>query len=327
MDQDIEVANYMSNKILVTPKSFKDYKEKPFALLKENGYEIIENTLGRTMTEQEIIDCAKDDVVGIIIGIDPLPADVLDQCKSLRAISKYGAGMDNIDLDRAKELGIKVKNAVGTNSISVAEHAIALMFSIVRTIPSISAGVKDGGWGRVIGYELTGKKLGVVGGGQIGKEVAKRAKGLSLQVEVFDPYFNDDAFLEKYDIERSHDLNKLLEESDIVTLHLPATPETKDLINRDVLKRMKPTAFLINTSRGELVDENALYEALVNHEIAGAAQDVFSSEPPTKGEKLLDLSNFILTPHISAFTHEAVEKMAMVSTQNLIEMLLQEKDN
>jgi D-3-phosphoglycerate dehydrogenase len=316
----------MSKKILITPKSFGTYKSKAYPLLQEKGYEVVENTLGRTMTEQEILEIVKQDVVGIIVGVDPITANILEQSEELAAVSKYGVGMDNIDLAKAKELGISVKNAVGTNNISVAEQAIALMFSITRNIPSISKGVKDGGWGRVIGCELTGKKLGIIGGGQIGKEVAKRARGLEMNVSIYDPYFNDEAFLCKYEMERCLDLDQLFAESDIISLHIPATPDTKGIINKETLKLMKPTSYIINTSRGELINEEDLYEALSNKTIAGAAQDVFSSEPPVKGEKLLELDNFILTPHIGAFTREAVERMVMVSTMNLLDML-EEKNN
>ncbi len=311
----------MKKKVLITPKSFRNFKHKAYPLLEEKGYEIVENNFGRTMTESEIVELAEEGVEGIIIGIDPLPANVLDQLKDLKAISKYGVGMDNIDLGRAAELRIKVKNAVGTNSVSVAELSIALMFTMSRKIPVHSAGVKSGGWDRSIGIELTGKKLGLAGGGQIGREVAKRARGLEMEVTIYDPYFNDDSFLEKYQVKMADSLEELLAQSDIVSLHLPVTSETKQMINSTTLGLMKSNAILINTSRGELVDEEALYVALTSGKIAGAAQDVFSSEPPAKDEKLLKLDNFILTPHLGAFTGEAVEKMVLVSTYNLLEML------
>ena len=316
----------MAEKVLITPKSFKNYKEKAHKLLQDHGYEIIENNLGRTMTEEEIIEAAHDNVVGIIIGVDPLPARVLNQCKSLRAISKYGVGMDNIDLKSAEELGIRVKNAVGTNSISVAEHAIALMFASSRHLPAVAAGVKSYSWDRTIGFELTNKNLGIIGGGQIGKEIAKRAVGLGMKATIYDPYFKDQDFLEKYGVGRQEELNAVLQDSDIITLHLPVTETTKGLINAEALKLMKPTAILINTSRGELVDEAALYDALSNNIIAAAAQDVYSSEPPQQGDALVQLPNFILTPHIGAFTHEAVERMAIVSTENLIHLLAKGDD-
>lgn len=311
----------MEEKILITPKSFKNYRHKAYPLLEGKGYGIIENSFGRTMTGEEITELAREGVVGIIIGVDPLPGTVLEQLRDLKAISKYGVGMDNIDLDRAVKLGIKVKNAVGTNSVSVAELAIALMFAMARKIPRHTAEVKHGGWNRSIGFELTGKKLGLVGCGQIGREVAKRARGLEMEVSVCDPYFRDEGFLAEYHINRIDSIDELLSGSDIVSLHLPALPETKKMINSRTLGLMKSNAILINTSRGELVDEDALYEALVSGMIAGAAQDVFSSEPPGKDEKLLKLDNFLLTPHLGAFTGEAVEKMALVSTKNLLEML------
>lgn len=276
------------------------------------------------MTEAEIVECARENVVGIIVGVDPLSASVIERCKHLIAISKYGVGMDNIDLEKAKNLGIQVKNAVGTNNISVAELAIALMFSISRSIPKITACVKNGSWDRVIGCELTGKKLGLIGGGQIGKEVAKRARGLDMKVSIYDPYLNDPMFLDEYSIKQSFEADEIFSQSDFISLHVPVTAETKHIINTDTLKQMKPSAYLINTSRGELVNENDLYEALSRGLITGAAQDVFSNEPPVKEERLLGLNNFILTSHIGAFTKEAVEKMAMVSTKNLLEMLEKE---
>ena len=309
----------MEKKILITPKSFKNYKHKAYPLLEGMGYKIIENSFGRTLTENEITELAGDGVVGIIIGVDPLPGRVLEQLRDLKAVSKYGVGMDNMDLDRAAELGIKVKNAAGTNSVSVAELAIALIFTMARKIPHHAAEVKNGGWNRSIGFELTGKKLGLVGCGQIGREVAKRARGLEMEVTVYDPYFRDDGFLAEYRVNMADSLDDLLAGSDIVSFTCPR-PGNKKMINGRTLGLMKPNAILINTSRGELVDEDALYEALTTGRIAGAAQDVFSSEPPEEGEKLLKLGNFVLTPHLGAYTGKPSKKWRWFQ-QNLLEML------
>lgn len=308
-------------KILITPKSFKNYKEMTYPLLEAQGYEIVENSTGRTLTEDEIIELAKEDIRGIIIGVDPLPGRVLRSCRDLKAVSKYGVGLDNIDLKAAEALGIKVKNAVGSNNVSVAELAIALMFEAARRVSVLGANVRKGSWDRVKGMELTGKTIGIIGGGQIGREVAKRAKGLYMKVLIYDPYFNDAEFLRAYGIDRTESLQDTLAQSDIISLHLPLTPETKNMINSKTLQLMKSSAILINTSRGELVDEENLYEALRNKVIAFAAQDVFSKEPPSPDEKLLTLDNFVLTPHAGAFTSEAVERMALYSTRNLVEML------
>jgi len=311
----------MTMKILVTPKSFQTYKEQAFPLLKAAGYDVIENTQGRTFTEDEVIAVAREGVCGIIVGVDPLSARVLRNLKDLKAISKYGVGLDNIDLKAANELGISVMNAAGSNNVSVAEMTLALMFETARHVSAMSAGVKSGRWERVPGLELTGKTLGLIGCGQIGKEVAKRASGLGLRLTVFDPHFSDLAFLAAYGITRAPELSDLLRVSDFISLHTPLTEETRHLINAHSLGLMKPSAVLLNTSRGELVDEEALYDALLSKRIACAAADVFSVEPPPLGTKLLDLNNFTLTPHAGAYTAEANERMAMCSTNNLLGML------
>ncbi len=312
-------------KVLITPKSFQKYKHKPYEMLQLAGFEVIENTSGKTLSEQELIELASDDVIGIIVGVDPLSAEVLEAFKGLKAISKYGVGMDNINLEKAKEMGILVRNATGTNNISVAELAIALMFESSRRLYSSIKEVKQFGWERTIGTELTNKNLSVFGGGLIGKEVAKRARGLEMNVTIYDPYFKDQKFLDKYGIKRTEEFTEAVSQADIITLHLPVTEDTKHLFNETVLKQMKSSAILINTARGELVDEKALYEALYNGTISVAAQDVYSMEPPSKGDTLVQLPNFILTPHIGAFTNEAVERMAVVSTENLLEMLTTEE--
>lgn len=308
-------------RVLITPKSFKNYKDETYPELISRGYEIIENTTGRTLSEDEIILLAGQDVQGIIVGVDILSARVLAGCQDLRAISKYGVGLDNIDLAAAARRNIKVMNAVGSNNISVAELTLALMFEAARHVSVMASNVKSGRWERALGVELTGKTLGLIGGGQIGKEVAKRARGLQMKVLIHDPYFKDAAFLREHDITLCESLAEILKQSDILSLHLPLTPETRCLINANTLTMMKPTAVLLNTSRGELVDEGALYVALKDKVISFAAQDVFSAEPPLPGEKLLTLDNFLLTPHAGAYTSEAIEKMALYSTQNLIAML------
>ncbi|RXZ83854.1 phosphoglycerate dehydrogenase [Paenibacillaceae bacterium] len=313
------------NKVLVTPKSYHHYKDKAYELLRTKGYEPIENKTGRTLTEEELIGLAKEGVVGVIVGVDPMPAAVIEQLKDVRAISKYGMGVDNIDTVRASELGIQVRAAQGTNNVSVAELAIGLILAASRHIPAMTSKVKQGSWDRVLGREITGKRLGIVGGGQIGLEVAKRAQGLQMGVTVYDPFLKDEAFAGKPGIALERNLDTLFAESDYITLHVPAVPDTRGLINERTLALMKPSAVLINTSRGELVDEEALYDALIQGRLSAAATDVFSVEPPQPGNKLAQLEQFILTPHTGAFTYEAIERMVLRSTANLLEML--EQDN
>ena len=310
---------YSYMKILITPRSFSQSGEKAFEILKEYGCEVIINDTGKTLDEEHLIEKCGD-IDGIIVGIDPITEKVLRSAKNLKAISKYGAGLDNIDLKTAEEMGIKVDRAAGTNATSVAELAVGLFFTLGRSITAVSDSTKAGGWGRWRGVELTGKTVGIVGLGNIGKEVARMVSGLGIEIVAYDPFINlDDEAIRRYSI-KVDKLEEVIKNADFLTLHLPLTEQTKHMINKTSLSTMKANAYIVNTSRGELVDEDALYEALVNKVIAGAAEDVFSKEPP-EGHKLLSLDNFVLTSHIGAFTAEANEKIAMKSTLILIEML------
>lgn len=312
-------------KILITPRSFNKAKDKAEEILKDyEEIEIVENNTGRTLNEDEMLELCSD-IDGIIVGIDPMNEKVLKNAKNLKAISKYGAGLDNIDLDIAKELGIEVDRAVATNAMSVAEVAVGLMFAIARGIVPAAHSVKNGGWDRgdSAGRELYGKTVGIVGLGAIGREVARMSKGIGMNILGYDPYLNDKDLIDQYEISMM-ELDDLFKKSDFITLHSPLTDETEHMVNKETLSIMKPSAYLINTSRGGLVDEEALYDALINGIIAGAAQDVFSKEPAGE-HKLLTLSNFVLTPHIGAYTEEATERMVVQSTQNLVRMLKLER--
>lgn len=306
-------------KVLITPRSFSKSGAEAVKLLKEKGYEVVENRTGKTYTRETMIELCKD-ADGVIVGTDRMDEEVLRGAPRLKAISKYGAGVDNIDLKAAESLGIKVRRAAGANSTSVAELAVGMFFAIARNIASSAAAVKNGRWEKISGTGITGKSLGIIGLGCIGREVARMAYGLGMNIYGYDPYFNDNEFAQKYGI-KILKLDDLLSVSDFVTLHLPLTDETRYIINSRTLKLMKKTAYLVNTARGELVDEDALYEALTEGVIAGAAQDVFSKEPPDGDDRFLKLDNFILTPHIGASTQEAIDKMVQISTNNLIEML------
>ncbi len=309
----------MKKKILITPKSFFRARNKADEIFSQFDLDIVENNTGKTLTKQQMIELCSD-VDGVIVGLDPMDEEVLRSAKNLKAISKYGVGLDNIDLKVADELGIKVRKAEGTNTRSVAELTIGLFFALSRSIPKAVADVKDGRWDRTIGTEVGAKIVGIIGFGAIGREVAKMSAGLGMKIMAYDPYFNDVELTKAMNVKMTN-IDEILEKADFVTLHLPLNEETNKIINSKTLSRMKQTAYLVNTARGELVDEDALYDALKNGIIAGAAQDVFSQEPPDKQNKLLALDNFILTPHIGAYTKEATERMVVTSAKNLIEML------
>jgi D-3-phosphoglycerate dehydrogenase len=303
-------------KLLITPKSYYDIREHMLPLL--HGMTIDFNDTGHTLTEVEM-EARIGDVDGLLVGVDPVSRRVVEKAHRLRAVSKYGVGVDNIDQAALEARGIAMMTTPGTNSVSVAELTLGLLLACTRHICFGASSVNEGGWQRRRGVELTGKTLGLIGCGSIGREVAIRAKGLSMSVLVYDPYFSDTEFTNHHAIERA-DLDALLARSDFVSLHAPLNAETRGIIDTHRIGQMKPNAYIINTSRGELIDEDALYHALEKSAIAGAACDVLSSEPPGN-HPLLTLDNFLLTPHIGAITNEAVQRMARAATQNLIAML------
>lgn len=309
-------------KILITPRSFVQSGQDALDLLRKYPLELMINETGKTLSEEQMLSmCADAD--GVIVGIDPMPDKVLQGAGKLKAISKYGAGLDNIVTATAETKGIKVMRAEGANAESVAELTIGLMFNIARSICPAAESVKKIGWGRKTGTEILGKTAGILGLGAVGREVARMCSGLGMNIIAYDPFFDNQEFQQKYSI-RKDNMDAIFRSSDFVFLNLPLTGDTKGLINHDTLAVMKKSAFIINTARGEIVNEEDLYEALKNGVIAGAAQDVFSKEPPGE-HPLLTLDNFVLTPHIGAFTKEASERTALVSAKNLIKMLIEER--
>ena len=306
----------MKGKILITPRAFAKNGMKEIEKLKQQGWEIHLNDTGKSYSHEEFVKYAKD-VDGIIIGVDIADREMLKSCKNLKAIAKYGVGVDNIDLDTAKELGIKISRTVGSNSVSVAEHTIALMFACAKRIVDGAINVKNGKWNKNYEIELMGKKIGIIGFGNIGRHVSRLAQGIGMNVCAYDVFPINEKYAKEHNIQICS-LDELVRTSDVITIHTPLTPETKDMINAERLKEMKTTAIVINAARGGIINEADLYEALVNKEIFASGFDVFSTEPPKTDEKLLRLDNFILTPHAASKTLEADMNTIKMSITNLI---------
>jgi len=302
-------------KVLITPRSFGKSSSKPLDLLKEKGYEVVMNPYGRILTREEMMKHIVD-VDGIIVGVDPLDREVLACGKRLKAISKYGVGTDNIDMEFAKEKNIPVMRTVGANSDAVADFTFALMLAVARRIVEIDAGCRKLNWNKITSIEVYGKTLGLIGLGSIGKKVARRAAGFDMKVLAFDT-FKDEVYAKENGITYVT-LEELLKESDFISLHLPLTEETRNLISYEQFKMMKPMAVLVNTARGGIIDENALLWALKEKRIWGAGIDVFEEEPP-KNSELLKMDNIVIGSHCAASTYEAIEKMGMMAAENLIE--------
>jgi len=246
---------------------------------------------------------------------------------NLKVIGRAGVGVDNIDIETAAKEGVKVVNSPTGSTQSVAELAVAHMLSLARFIPKADCSMKKGDWikKQLKGFELSGKTLGLVGSSHIAQNVAKIASGFGMEVLVYSPHCTDDK-AKKMGATRK-DLEGLLKQSDFVSLHIPHTKESHYILNEKTLSLMKPTAYLINCARGGVVDENALYGALKESKIAGAAVDVFETEPTPKDNKLLTLDNVVFSPHIGASTKEAQIRAGTITAEQILKVLNGEDPN
>lgn len=241
--------------------------------------------------------------------------------QNVKIIARVGVGLDNIDVKEAEARKIRVINSPEAAANSVSELVIGLMLSLARKIPFADTEMKRGNWVKkdLVGVELRGKYLGIVGVGSIGRNIGRMGKALRMNLIGHDIFPIDKDFIKEVGLIVT-DFNTIIESADFITCHVPLTPETRKMVNREKFSKMKSTAFLINTSRGEVIDEEALYDALSNRKIAGAALDVFETEPPTNN-KLLKLPNVICTPHIGAQTYEAQELASIVIAEKIIQTL------
>lgn len=301
-------------KVLVTPRSFGKENPDLFLRLERAGLEVVRNSTGATLDEAAMLrllpGCA-----GIIVGLDPLNQKVLDSDPELRAISKYGVGLDNIDLPLCRERGVKVSRAVGANTNAVADYAMALMLGVARRIALIDRRCRQRDWSKVTTLDAYGKTLGIVGLGAIGKQVALRAAGFEMRVLACDEVWDED-FAKENDVTRA-DIDRICRESDFISLHCNLTETTRGMINAERIGLMKPAAILVNTARGELVDEAALLEALEKNRIWGAGLDVFAHEPP-ENPAWYRLDNIIMGSHCAASTRGAIELMGSMAVDNLL---------
>ena len=255
------------------------------------------------------------DVALNIRGRTFFTAEVLGVCPRLKLISIWGTGTDNVDLPAAAARGVTVTNTPGANAVAVAEHTVALMLAVAKQLVPADQAMRQGGWPRNLVPQLRGKRLGLVGTGLIGREVAAMARGLGLEVVAWT--FHPSARLADSLGLRYVELDELLRTADIVSLHLRATPETRHFLNRARLAMLKPGAILVNTARGALIDEAALVECLQEKRIACAGLDVFEAEPLPAGHPLLGLPNVLLTPHAAGMTPEVIQNGLAMAVENI----------
>ena len=305
-------------KILVTATSFTPYSNSSFMQkLRSFAKFLVFNPSGKPLSEDELIPLLAD-CDGCIAGLDHFTARVLESAPNLKVISRYGIGLDQVDLAAAKARNIVVCNTPGANAQAVADLTFALLLCLAREVSVLDRKTREGQWPRSNGIELYGKTIGILGLGAIGKGVAKRAGGFSMKVIAYDPFI-DRSYAAANGIIPA-DFDTVTREADFLCLHLPLTDTTRRIISADVMKAMKKGAIIVNTARGGLIDEAAAYQLLVSGHLGGVGLDVFETEPPQKSP-LFELENVVLTPHAASHTKEATEAMAEMSVQNLIDVL------
>ncbi|MCS7133270.1 MAG: D-2-hydroxyacid dehydrogenase [Candidatus Caldarchaeum sp.] len=287
-------------------------------ILRSSGFEV---DLRPGISTAELESLVSNYDVLVVRGRTKVTSRVIEKgVPVLKVVGRAGVGLDNVDLEAAAKHGVKVVNTPESSTNSVAELVIGLMIAVARKIAWCDKVMRVGKWpkGEAMGVELAGKTLGVIGFGRIGRKVAEIAHAMGMKIIAYDVIEIPKEVLAKTET-RMVTLEELLRNSDVITLHVPLTPETRHLINAEKIAMMKPSAILINASRGEVVDEEALVDALKNGRIAGAGLDVYEKEPPT-GSKLLELENVVLTPHIGAQTAEAQEAAATMLAKKIIEV-------
>ena len=311
-------------KILLTTCSYQDTPGPHHELMESQGWVIVKER--GPLSEARMLELAEQQFDAFLCGDDAITRAVLEKCApNLKVISKYGIGLDKIDLPATKEMRIPVLFTPGVNHDTVAEHTMLLLLAITKNlVPSVNA-TKAGKWTRLTGYELLNKRIGLIGLGRIGQEVAKRAHAFGMEVHGFGNYWPDD-IAEQYRITRHHDLNGLFEASEIISPHTKLTPDSHHCVNSARLNLMPDNSWLINTGRGELIKQDDVIAALDSGKLAGYATDVLDEEPPAADHPLLQHEKVIVTPHVGSRTYESVPRQAMKSLTNLINALSGEGD-
>ncbi|OGX27648.1 MAG: hypothetical protein A3D10_05260 [Omnitrophica WOR_2 bacterium RIFCSPHIGHO2_02_FULL_48_11] len=302
----------MLKKIAIATSSFGQFDVQPLKILEKNGFSFVLNKEGRTLKREELLTLAQG-CLGVIAGTEPYNQETLEYLPDLRIISRCGSGTDNLDLQACERRGIKTFKTSDGPQRAVAELVVGLILNVLRQLSLMDRELRRGIWQKRMGSLLLGKNVGIIGLGQVGTEVAFLLKAMGTNICYFDPWTDGKTAA---GFVRQADLYELLKVSDIVSLHVPLTEKTKYLIGEKELAAMPKQAILINCSRGGIVDETALYQALQEKKLAGAAVDVFEQEP-YQGP-LVELDNVLLTPHIGSYAKEARIKMEVDAVNNLL---------
>lgn len=314
-------------KVLITSNSFGKFDPKPKAFMESLGWEVVGNRYHHIMNEEEMMGEVAG-VDAIILGSDIVSKKVLDKADSLKIISRYGVGIDNIDLEECEKRGIKVTVTRNCNTEAVADYTVGLMLATIRHICNVDKNLKVGVWQKETGLDLCHKTVGVVGLGAIGRQVIKRLKGFDCKILGYDKFL-DENYCKENDI-TVMEPEEIFKQADVITLHVPGNPDGTPMIGEKELASMNENTILINTARGSLVDEKALIEALKEHKIYGYGTDVPSGEADeieAIKKRFEGLDNVVLSPHTAAVTVEAVNKMTNTAVDHILEFFDVKKEN
>jgi len=305
-------------RVFVSANSFGKFNPALKTELEDLVGEVVYNRTGKPLTSDQVRQTLPG-MDGFIAGLDQIDEHALQEADSLKVIARYGVGVDQVDLKTATEKGIIVSNTPGANSASVAELALVMLLMLARQIPTATDALRQGEWPRLPGLTLEGKTIGIMGLGAIGKHFAKRLAGFDCQIIAYDPYA-DAEFASQHDISLVSQ-KELISQADFLSLHLPLLPETRNLVDEAFIQSMKKGSFLINTSRGELIDETALVAGLASGHIQGAGLDAFIKEPPDPDNPLLTFPQVVCTPHLGAQTDGATNNMGRMALDECIRVL------
>jgi D-3-phosphoglycerate dehydrogenase len=305
------------SKLLISTSSFDVKSNQILQDLQAQGFEIVLNPYGRKLKEAEVLQLLSDEVVGMIAGVEPLTRNVLKSTKSLKVISRCGIGTDSVDLVTAEELGIPVHITPTAPVIAVAELTVSLILSLLRRTSEADRILREGKWNPLMGRLLASQVVGLLGYGRVGNRVGQLLKTFGAKSIAYDIFCDELLFADTVCISS---LDEFISRSNVITLHIPYNKDNHHLVDRNFIDKMQAGSILINTSRGGLIDEQALYEALVSGHLAGAALDVFEEEPYSG--QLRTLPQVILTPHMGSYAKEARMQMEEEAAQNLLQSLI-----
>jgi len=305
----------MTEKVLITSRSFGQVSDEPLNILKENGFEV---DFEKDKYNEEKFLKIIGDYDALIIGAHEFSEKAIQNAKKLKIVCKHGTGIDNIDMEAARKYNLCVTNVPAVNSNAVADIAFSLILDVARRVSYAASEVKKGLWRNVVGTDVCYKTLGLIGFGAIAKNVARRAYGFGMKVLAYDPYVQ--SVPDEFPHVSLASFEDVLKHSDFVSVHVPLNESTRNLIDKEQMQIMKKGSFIINTSRGGIVNEEALYEYLKNGHLSGAGLDVMVKEPPDDSP-LIGLDNVTVLPHIGMYSKEAINAVSVICAKNVVKAL------